>query len=111
MAKAVEAHCRAYEKVKDRGHALNATAWRRLVRAAGGEQQVAAYCAQLTGSADERHPGADEDEQDREDREGQQAERRGQAVKGALQPALGSARSEADLRITDGPDLPCAVRP
>ncbi|NUK24325.1 hypothetical protein, partial [Streptomyces lunaelactis] len=55
-AKAVEAHCRAYEKVKDRGHALNATAWRRLVRAAGGEQQVAAYCAQLTGSADEATP-------------------------------------------------------
>ncbi|GCB44612.1 hypothetical protein SNL152K_1902 [Streptomyces sp. NL15-2K] len=55
-AKAVEAHCRAYEKVKDRGHALNATAWQRLVRAAGGEQQVAAYCAQLTGSANEATP-------------------------------------------------------
>ncbi|QDN74631.1 hypothetical protein FNV64_01880 [Streptomyces sp. S1A1-7] len=55
-AKDVEAHCRAYEKVKDRGHALNATAWQRLVRAAGSEQQVAAYCAQLTGSADKATP-------------------------------------------------------
>ncbi|GAB3003121.1 hypothetical protein GCM10023080_081020 [Streptomyces pseudoechinosporeus] len=55
-AKDVEAHCRAYGKVKDRGHALNATAWQRLVRAAGGEQQVAAYCAQLMGPADEATP-------------------------------------------------------
>ncbi|MFI5556873.1 hypothetical protein [Streptomyces sp. NPDC051738] len=55
-AKDVQAHCRVYEKVKDRGHALNATAWQRLVRAAGGEQQVAAYCAQLTGAAQEATP-------------------------------------------------------
>ncbi|MFG2555617.1 RNA polymerase sigma factor [Streptomyces sp. NPDC048581] len=55
-AKDVQAHCRVYEKVKDRGHALNATAWQRLVRAAGGEQQVASYCAQLTGAAQEATP-------------------------------------------------------
>ncbi|WP_328727333.1 hypothetical protein [Streptomyces sp. NBC_00259] len=51
-AKDVEAHCRAYERAKNRGHALDATAWQRLVQAAGGEQHVGAYCAQLTGSAD-----------------------------------------------------------
>ncbi|WP_329332790.1 hypothetical protein OG252_00470 [Streptomyces sp. NBC_01352] len=55
-AKAVEKHCRSYEKVKGRGHALNATAWQRLVQAAGGEQHVAAYCAQLTGPANEATP-------------------------------------------------------
>ncbi len=55
-AKDVEAHCRAYENVKDRGNALNATAWQRLVRAAGGERQVAAYCAQLTASAGKATP-------------------------------------------------------
>lgn len=55
-AKDVEAHCRAFENVKDRGNALNSTAWQRLVRAAGGEQQVAAYCGQLTGSGHEATP-------------------------------------------------------
>ncbi|MFM9500285.1 hypothetical protein ACKI1Q_42785 [Streptomyces galilaeus] len=54
--KAVEAHCRSYAKVKARGHAMNATAWQRLVQAAGGEQHVAAYCAQLTGPADQATP-------------------------------------------------------
>ncbi|MFF7971767.1 hypothetical protein, partial [Streptomyces sp. NPDC007905] len=39
------AHCRAYEQVKDHGKALDATAWQRLVTAAGGEQNIAAYCA------------------------------------------------------------------
>lgn len=55
-AKDVEAHCRAYERIKNRGHALDATAWRRLVQAAGGERQVAAYCTQLTSSADATTP-------------------------------------------------------
>jgi hypothetical protein len=40
-----EAHCRAYASVSGRGDALNATAWRRLVTAAGGEDEVEAYCA------------------------------------------------------------------
>ncbi|MEU0743686.1 hypothetical protein [Streptomyces sp. NPDC006134] len=39
------ADCRAYERVKDRGEARDAAAWRRLLAAAGGEQRVAAYCA------------------------------------------------------------------
>ncbi|MGV9994146.1 hypothetical protein [Streptomyces sp. NPDC003374] len=39
------AHCRAYEQVRGRGKALDATAWQRLVTAAGGEDEVAAYCA------------------------------------------------------------------
>lgn len=44
-AKDTEAHCRAYEKVKDSGKALESTAWQRLVAAAGGENKVTAYCA------------------------------------------------------------------
>lgn len=55
QAQDTEAHCRAYERVKGRGKALNSTAWQRLVEAAGGEDKVAAYCAQQlsddTGSA------------------------------------------------------------
>ncbi|MFI1162371.1 hypothetical protein ACH4UM_01875 [Streptomyces sp. NPDC020801] len=45
-ARDTEAHCRAYEQVKGRGKALGATAWQRLVAAAGGEENVTAYCAQ-----------------------------------------------------------------
>ncbi|WP_192583585.1 hypothetical protein [Streptomyces albicerus] len=45
-AQDTKAHCRAYEKVKGRGKALDATAWQQLVEAAGGEKNVAAYCAE-----------------------------------------------------------------
>ncbi|MEU6469120.1 hypothetical protein ABZ927_00605 [Streptomyces massasporeus] len=40
------AQCRAYERVEGRGSALDATAWQRLVAAAGGEDEVDAYCAE-----------------------------------------------------------------
>ncbi|MFE7975287.1 hypothetical protein [Streptomyces shenzhenensis] len=60
-AKDTLAHCRAYEQVKDRGKALNSTAWQRLVTAAGGAEKVAAYCAgrlaAATAAAEE--PGAE----------------------------------------------------
>lgn len=46
----------SFEKVKNRGNALNSTAWQRLIRAAGGEGHVAAYCAQLTAPAGEATP-------------------------------------------------------
>lgn len=39
------AHCRAYEQIEHNGKALDATAWQRLVTAAGGKEYVAAYCA------------------------------------------------------------------
>lgn len=47
-AKDTEAHCRAYEKLKGRGKALDATAWKRLTEAAGGASHVDAYCATQT---------------------------------------------------------------
>jgi hypothetical protein len=50
-AQDTEAHCRAYEQVKDRGNGLDATAWQRLVTAAGGENKVAAYCAEQLAHA------------------------------------------------------------
>ncbi|WP_371596426.1 hypothetical protein [Streptomyces sp. NBC_00564] len=50
-AQDTEAHCRAYEQVKDRGKALDATAWQQLVAAAGGEGKVAAYCAEQLARA------------------------------------------------------------
>ncbi|WP_436726234.1 hypothetical protein [Streptomyces sp. URMC 128] len=46
-----EAHCRAYERVKDRGRTLDATAWQRLVAAAGGEDEVDGYCAKRLARA------------------------------------------------------------
>ncbi|MFJ9006494.1 hypothetical protein [Streptomyces canus] len=49
-AKDTLAHCRAYEKLRDRGKALDSTAYQRLVTAAGGEANVSAYCATLTGT-------------------------------------------------------------
>ncbi|MGW7539794.1 hypothetical protein ACWGKQ_01525 [Streptomyces sp. NPDC054770] len=45
-AQDTEAHCRAYDQVQGRGKALGATAWRRLVAAAGGADKVAAYCSE-----------------------------------------------------------------
>ncbi|MGW3353786.1 hypothetical protein ACWDFL_00010 [Streptomyces bungoensis] len=50
------AHCRAYEQVHKDGKALDATAWRRLVRAAGGEGEVTTYCAAELARADARNP-------------------------------------------------------
>ncbi|MFG1669711.1 hypothetical protein [Streptomyces sp. Y7] len=45
-AEDTEAKCRAYDQVKDTGKALDATAWQRLVAAAGGADKVNAYCAE-----------------------------------------------------------------
>jgi hypothetical protein len=50
-AQDTEAHCRAYEKVEGRGRAMDSTAWQRLLAEAGGEENVAAYCAARTASA------------------------------------------------------------
>ncbi|MFF4209930.1 hypothetical protein ACFYZE_11365 [Streptomyces sp. NPDC001796] len=50
-AKDIQAHCRAYASVKGRGRALNSTAWQRLLAAAGGEDKVAAYCADQLSQA------------------------------------------------------------
>ena len=55
QAQDTEAHCRAYEAVAGRGKALDSTSWQRLVDAAGGEDQVAAYCA---AQLDEDTPSA-----------------------------------------------------
>ncbi|MGG7572853.1 hypothetical protein [Streptomyces sirii] len=64
-AQDTEAHCRAYKHVEASGKALEATAWQRLVAAAGGKDKVAAYCsAQLArataapnGPAGKEKPG------------------------------------------------------
>ncbi|MFF9159474.1 hypothetical protein ACF081_04380 [Streptomyces longwoodensis] len=46
------ARCLAYEKAGGRsGEAMATTAWQRLVAAAGGEDQVTAYCAHVTATA------------------------------------------------------------
>ncbi|SEE86843.1 hypothetical protein SAMN05216533_4069 [Streptomyces sp. Ag109_O5-10] len=46
-----EAHCRAYDQVQGHGKALDATAWKRLIAAAGGTDKVAAYCAEQLAAA------------------------------------------------------------
>ncbi|WP_405670843.1 hypothetical protein [Streptomyces sp. NBC_01530] len=50
-AKDTEAHCRAYEKAKGHGKALESRAWQRLIAAAGGEENVTAYCTEQLGQA------------------------------------------------------------
>ncbi|MGW2641303.1 hypothetical protein [Streptomyces sp. NPDC001348] len=50
-ARDTEAHCRAYEQVEDRGKALEAKAWQRLVADAGGKEKVAAYCSRQLARA------------------------------------------------------------
>ncbi|MEU3508703.1 hypothetical protein ABZ733_12385 [Streptomyces longwoodensis] len=51
-AKDTAARCRAYEKAgRKSGRSMEATAWQRLVAAAGGEDQVTAYCAHVTATA------------------------------------------------------------
>ncbi|MEU9157382.1 hypothetical protein AB0D59_44305 [Streptomyces sp. NPDC048417] len=50
-AQDTEAHCRAYAQVQGRGKALGATAWRRLVVTAGGEDKVAAFCSEQLARA------------------------------------------------------------
>lgn len=50
-AKDTLAHCRAYEKLRGRGKALDSTAFQRLAAAAGGEANVSAYCTTLTAPA------------------------------------------------------------
>ncbi|GAA3775890.1 hypothetical protein [Streptomyces chiangmaiensis] len=59
-AKDTEAHCRAYEQTKNRGKALEATAWQRLVAAAGGEDKVTAYCSErlARATAEPNKPGS-----------------------------------------------------
>lgn len=47
-AEDAEAHCSAYEEVRAQGRALDATAWRRLVTEAGGEDKVEDFCADRT---------------------------------------------------------------
>ncbi|MFD0307102.1 hypothetical protein [Streptomyces sp. NPDC127119] len=75
-AQDTEAHCRAYDSVKERGKALDATAWQRLVRAAGGEDEVAAYCAA-------RSAGAKEKKNSRNSKSAKEAEKAGKAGKAA----------------------------
>ncbi|MFF4091368.1 hypothetical protein ACFYY9_31365 [Streptomyces nigra] len=57
-ARDTEAKCRAYGKVAGRGQALESTAWQRLVEAAGGEDEVAAYCADRLATAPARPSGS-----------------------------------------------------
>ncbi|WP_344010991.1 hypothetical protein, partial [Streptomyces thermospinosisporus] len=79
-ARDTEAHCRAYEKVRDRGKALQAPAWQRLVTAAGGEEKVDAYCAELTG---ERNAGnAETSEEDENANNANNANNAGNAQSG-----------------------------
>ncbi|MEU1871799.1 hypothetical protein [Streptomyces sp. NPDC019793] len=57
-----EADCRAYERLEGRGRARDATAWQRLVTAAGGAEHVEAHCADRPATETGRGPSnADED--------------------------------------------------
>ncbi|MFI6371928.1 hypothetical protein [Streptomyces sp. NPDC050546] len=56
-ARETEADCRDYQETGGNGQGLNATVWQRLVAAAGGEQNVTAYC---TGQLADPGPGGND---------------------------------------------------
>ncbi|MFH9010496.1 hypothetical protein ACH4C6_03895 [Streptomyces sp. NPDC017943] len=51
-ARDIEAHCRAYERAGGSGRAMESTALKRLIDAAGGERNVTAYCAARKSGAE-----------------------------------------------------------
>ncbi|KMS67390.1 hypothetical protein ACM01_42895 [Streptomyces viridochromogenes] len=61
-AQDAEAKCRAYDQVEGSGKALDSTAWQRLVTLAGGEDKVAAYCAEQLARAAKTVPTKKADE-------------------------------------------------
>ncbi|UXY29491.1 hypothetical protein [Streptomyces sp. HUAS TT20] len=75
------AHCRAYEQAKDRGKALGSTAWQRLAQAAGGEQNVAAYCARQLAQTE-----SDKAKQSGNTGKGDKSDESGSTVKGSPNP-------------------------
>jgi hypothetical protein len=84
-----EAQCRAYEDVEGRGKAMDATAWQRLVTAAGGERNVAAYCAARKGEerSAEKAPQATERAPEVTERAPEGPERAPRATENAPQTA------------------------
>lgn len=86
-AQDTEAHCRAYEQVKNRGNAIGSTAWQRLVEAAGGEQNVAAYCAEQLAQ--------DDGNSGKSDQSGK-AEKAGRAPAASRTPEPGEQTEKAD---------------
>ncbi|KAB1988627.1 hypothetical protein [Streptomyces triticiradicis] len=86
-----EAHCRAYASVRDRGGALDSRAWRRLVTAAGGEDEVEAFCARRLAAST-----ATKDTKDAKDAKGAKgakgAERSGNAKDAEKAAKSGSGR-------------------
>ncbi|MER7490680.1 hypothetical protein ABTY20_33320 [Streptomyces sp. NPDC126497] len=57
-ARDADAPCRAHGQLRGRGEALDSTAWKRLVEAAGGAANVDAYCAgRRTGTGTGARPG------------------------------------------------------
>ncbi|UXY21534.1 hypothetical protein N8I84_24720 [Streptomyces cynarae] len=86
-AQDTEAHCRAYEQVKNRGNAIGSTAWQRLVEAAGGEQNVAVYCAEQLAQ--------DDGNSGKSDQSGK-AEKAGRAPAASRTPEPGEQTEKAD---------------
>ncbi|MFJ9813836.1 hypothetical protein ACIRU3_00945 [Streptomyces sp. NPDC101151] len=58
-AKDTLAHCRLYVRTEGRGRAWEATSRQRLVTAAGGEEHIAAYCAEQIARADDANRNKD----------------------------------------------------
>ncbi|MFE7209811.1 hypothetical protein ACFU93_07390 [Streptomyces sp. NPDC057611] len=56
-AKDIQARCRAYAAVKGSGKALESAAWKRFIEAAGGEDNVDAYCADQLAQTETGNPG------------------------------------------------------
>ncbi|MFF9816820.1 hypothetical protein [Streptomyces sp. NPDC014006] len=92
-AQDTEAHCLAWQQVRDNGKTLDATAWQRLVAAAGGANRVEAYCAEQLG-----HPGtspaAHPTAADRPTQPGHGTEDSGRPDDQATQPHTGTGKTQ-----------------
>jgi hypothetical protein len=60
-AEDIQVHCRAYPSARGSGKALESAAWQRFLAAAGGEDNVAAHCADHLRQAPPGNPGKAQD--------------------------------------------------
>ncbi|MGW0625876.1 hypothetical protein [Streptomyces sp. NPDC002758] len=101
-AKDTLAKCRSYEQVRDQGKALDSTAWQRLVTAAGGEKNVAAYCAAQLASADGQNNGRSSGQNNGQGSAGNSGQNNGRSSTQNSGKGTKSGNSAENTQKTDG---------
>ncbi|MFI1725703.1 hypothetical protein [Streptomyces sp. NPDC020489] len=103
-AQDTKAHCRTYERVRERG-ALDSTAWQRLVEAAGGEGNVATYCARRLAATETK--GTESKGTADQDNGGQaKGQPKSQGRSGTAGGGEGAGKGENKGAGDSGPDQP-----